>query len=59
MGQEFSGEVIEQDGERHVGWSPEISGANGQRRTIEECRASIDAANPLIQIENWRKYTSR
>jgi predicted RNase H-like HicB family nuclease len=50
--------MIEQDGEWNVGWSPEIPGANGQGHTVEECRASIDAAIRLIQIEDRRGYTS-
>jgi predicted RNase H-like HicB family nuclease len=40
--------VIVQDGEWFVSWSPEIPGANGQGRTIEECRASLGAAIRLI-----------
>jgi predicted RNase H-like HicB family nuclease len=40
--------VIERDGEWFVGWSPEVPGANGQGHTVEECRASIDAAILLI-----------
>jgi predicted RNase H-like HicB family nuclease len=47
MRNEFTA-VIEQDGEWYAGWSPEVPGANGQGRTIEECRASIDAAILLI-----------
>jgi predicted RNase H-like HicB family nuclease len=40
--------VIEQDGEWFIGYSPEIPGANGQGRTIEECRASLSQAISLI-----------
>ena len=40
--------VIERDGEWFVGWSPEIPGANGQGRTVEECRESLGAAIQLI-----------
>jgi predicted RNase H-like HicB family nuclease len=40
--------VIEQDCEWFVSWSPEIPGANGQGRTVEECRASLRAAIRLI-----------
>ena len=40
--------VVEQDGEWFIGYSPEISGANGQGHTIEECRASLSRAISLI-----------
>ncbi len=46
--------VIERDGEWLVGWSPEIPGANGQGRTIEECRQSLSAAIQLI-LEDRRE----
>ena len=39
---------MEQDGEWFVSWSPEIPGANGQGRTVEECRDSLCAAIQLI-----------
>ena len=40
--------VIEQDGEWFISWTPEIPGANGQGRTVEECRASLSASIRLI-----------
>jgi len=40
--------VIEQDGEWFVAWSPEIPGANGQGRSVEECRENLGAAIQLI-----------
>jgi len=40
--------VIERDGEWFVAWSPEIPGANGQGRSIAECRESLSAAIRLI-----------
>jgi predicted RNase H-like HicB family nuclease len=43
MRNEFTA-IIEQDGEWFVGWSPETAGANGQGRSVEECRASLGAA---------------
>jgi predicted RNase H-like HicB family nuclease len=46
--------VIEQDDEWFVGWSPEISGANGQGRTVEECRNNLSAAIRLI-LEDRRE----
>ena len=53
MQNEFTA-VIERDGEWFVGWSPEIPGANGQGRTLEECRANLAAAIRLI-LEDRRE----
>jgi predicted RNase H-like HicB family nuclease len=36
------------DGSWFVAWSSEVSGANGQGKTIEECRASLSEAIRLI-----------
>jgi predicted RNase H-like HicB family nuclease len=47
MRNEFTA-VIERDGDWFVAWSPEILGANGQGRTVEECRETLDAAIQLI-----------
>ena len=47
MRNEFTA-VIERDGEWYVAWSPEIPGANGQGRSVEECRESLGAAIQLI-----------
>jgi predicted RNase H-like HicB family nuclease len=46
--------VIERDGEWFVGWTPEIPGANGQGRTLEECRESLTSAIRLI-LEDRRE----
>jgi predicted RNase H-like HicB family nuclease len=46
--------VIEQDGEWFIGYCPEIPGANGQGRTIEECRTSLSEAIALI-LEDRRE----
>ena len=43
MRNEFTA-VIERDGDWFVGWTPEIPGANGQGRSVEECRASLSDA---------------
>jgi len=40
--------VIEQDGEWFIGYCPEISGANGQGRTVEERREDLVEAIALI-----------
>jgi predicted RNase H-like HicB family nuclease len=46
--------VIEQDGEWFIGYCPEIPGANGQGRTIEECREDLAEAIALI-LEDRRE----
>jgi predicted RNase H-like HicB family nuclease len=46
--------IIERDGEWYVAWSPEIPGANGQGRKVEECRASLGAAIQLL-LEDRRE----
>jgi predicted RNase H-like HicB family nuclease len=46
--------VIEEDGEWFIGYCPEIPGANGQGRTIEECRANLSEAIALI-LEDRRE----
>jgi predicted RNase H-like HicB family nuclease len=53
MHNEFTA-VIEKDGEWFIGWSPEIPGANGQGRTVEECRSSLSSAIQLI-LEDRRE----
>jgi hypothetical protein len=50
MRNEFTA-VIERDGSWFVAWSPEVPGANGQGRTVEECRASLSEAIRLILDE--------
>ena len=39
---------IEREDDWFIGYCPEIPGANGQGRTIEECRASLADAITLI-----------
>jgi len=46
--------VIEQDGEWFLGYCPEIPGANGQGRTVEECREDLAEAIALI-LEDRRE----
>jgi predicted RNase H-like HicB family nuclease len=53
MRNEFTA-VIERDADWFVAWSPEIPGANGQGRTIEECRESLRGAIQLI-LEDRRE----
>jgi predicted RNase H-like HicB family nuclease len=40
--------AFERDGDWHIAYSPEIRGANGQRRTKQEARQSLAAAIRLI-----------
>jgi predicted RNase H-like HicB family nuclease len=46
--------VIEQDGDWFISHCPEIPGANGQGRSIEECRENLAEAVALI-LEDRRK----
>jgi len=47
MNSEFTA-IIEKDGDWYIAYCPEIPGANGQGRTIDECRANLGAAIKLI-----------
>jgi predicted RNase H-like HicB family nuclease len=47
MRNEFTA-IIERDGEWYVGCCPEIPGANGQGKTVEQCRTSLAEAINLI-----------
>lgn len=47
MRNEFTA-IIEKDGDWYIAYCPEVPGANGQGRTIEECKASLAAAVSLI-----------
>lgn len=47
MPNEFTG-VFEKDGEWYIGYCPEIPGANGQGKTLDECRKSLCDAIKLI-----------
>ena len=53
MHNEFTS-IIEEDGEWFIGYCPEIPGANGQGRTVEECRANLSEAIALI-LEDRRE----
>ncbi len=50
MTNEFTG-VFERDGEWYIAHCPEVPGANGQGKTIEECRESLVEAIRLILDE--------
>lgn len=47
MRNEFTA-VIERDDDWYIGYCPEIPGANGQGRTVEDCRRSLAGAIALI-----------
>ena len=47
MNSEFTA-IIEQDEDWYIAYCPEIPGANGQGRTLEECRVSLAEAIALI-----------
>ncbi len=53
MQNEFTA-VIEKDGDWYIAYCPEIPGANGQGRTIEECKKSLSSAISLI-LEDRRE----
>lgn len=57
MHNEFTA-VIEQDGNWFIAYCPEIPGANGQGRTIEECRQDLAEAIKLI-LEDRREDALR
>lgn len=46
--------VYERDGDWYIGSCPEIPGANGQGRTLDECRESLRAAIALV-LEDLRE----
>jgi predicted RNase H-like HicB family nuclease len=53
MTNEFTG-VFEKDDDWYIAYCPEVPGANGQGRTLEECRGSLAAAIKLI-LEDRRQ----
>ncbi len=57
MRNEFTA-VIERAGDWYIAYCPEIPGANGQRRTKDEARASLAEAIALI-LEDRREESLR
>jgi predicted RNase H-like HicB family nuclease len=53
MHNEFTA-IIDRDEEWFIGYCPEIPGANGQGRTLEECRQNLANAIELI-LEDRRE----
>jgi len=57
MHNEFTA-IIEKDEDWYIAYSPEVPGANGQGKTIEESKESLAAAISLI-LEDRRQDTMR
>jgi len=57
MHNEFTA-IIEHDGEWYLAYCPEVPGANGQGRTVDECRKSLAEAIALI-LEDRRQDALR
>ncbi|HEX4947068.1 MAG TPA: type II toxin-antitoxin system HicB family antitoxin, partial [Blastocatellia bacterium] len=57
MHNEFTA-IIEQDGDWFIAYCPEIPGANGQGKTVEECRENLAEAIALI-LEDRRQDALR
>jgi len=50
--------IIEKDGEWYIAYCPEIPGANGQGKTVDEAKKSLAAAISLI-LEDRRQDALR
>lgn len=50
--------IIEKDDDWYIAYCPEVPGANGQGKTIEECKESLAAAISLI-LEDQRQDAMR
>jgi predicted RNase H-like HicB family nuclease len=57
MHNEFTA-IIENDGEWYISYCPEVPGANGQGKTVEESKRSLSAAISLI-LEDRRQDALR
>lgn len=57
MHNEFTA-IIERDGDWYIAYCPEVPGANGQGRTIQECKKSLAEAIQLI-LEDRRQDALR
>ena len=61
MHNEFTA-IIEQDDDWYIAYCPEVPGANGQGRTIQECRKNLaDAINLIFEDRRqgafeWKFY---
>jgi len=50
---QFTG-IFERDGEWYIGYCPEVPGANGQGKSLDQCRESLIEAIRLI-LEDRRE----
>jgi predicted RNase H-like HicB family nuclease len=50
--------IIEKDDDWYIAYCPEVPGANGQGKTIDECKESLAAAISLI-LEDRRQDAIR
>jgi predicted RNase H-like HicB family nuclease len=57
MSNEFTA-VIEQDNDWYIAYCPEIPGANGQGKTVAECKDDLAAAIAMI-LADRREDTKR
>jgi len=57
MHNEFTA-IIEEDEQWYISYCPEIPGANGQGKTVEECKDNLTAAISLI-LEDRREDAMR
>jgi len=57
MHNEFTA-IIERDGDWYIAYCPEVPGANGQGKTVEECKESLADAVSLI-LEDRREDVLR
>ena len=57
MHNEFTA-IIEKDGDWYIAYCPEVPEANGQGKTVEECKESLSAAISLI-LEDRREDVMR
>ena len=51
---EFTG-IFEKDSDWYIGYCPEVPGANGQGKTLEECRESLCEAIKLVLQDRLAK----
>jgi predicted RNase H-like HicB family nuclease len=59
MHNEFTA-IIEKDDDWYIGYCPEVPGANGQGKTIEECKASLSLAAAIsLVLEDRRQDGTR
>jgi predicted RNase H-like HicB family nuclease len=57
MSNEFTA-IIEQDNDWYIAYCPEIPGANGQGKTVAECKDDLAAAIAMI-LADRREDTKR